>query len=233
MTIDIYGGPEVGVVEPASKPQTEEILSVPFESGAAGAGRRAAKAWKKAAAMVASVASPRGAWVRVPVTGGGRHVQLDGRDVAGVRIPRVLAHCGSAFVVAATIGEEVEAMLKHYQGQHRMSFSYLLDRAASVAAELFVNSFEHALARTLPSHLGITRRYSPGYCDWPIEQQRLLFDLLPHHPAGIRLLEGCLMTPRKSVTGVIGVGSREQVHRTGNACARCLNAKCPHRRSNS
>ncbi|MBD3241564.1 MAG: hypothetical protein GF331_13325 [Chitinivibrionales bacterium] len=144
----------------------------------------------------------------------------------------MLSHCGSAFVIAATVGEEVEALLKHYQAQRRMSFSYLLDRAASVATEIFVGSFEQALAETLPAHLGITRRYSPGYCDWPIEQQRLLFGLLPHRPAGIRLLEGCLMTPRKSVSGIIGIGTRERVSYHGNACLSCMNAKCLHRRSN-
>ncbi len=232
MILHIDGGSDVGVVERASRPHAEEILSVPFESGAAGAGRRAAKAWEQAAVMVASVASPRGAWVKVPVATRGKNAFIDGQQVGGVRIPRVLAHCESAFVVAATVGEEVEVLLKHHQAQRRMPVSYLVDRAASVAAELFVNSLHEALAQSLPPHLGVTRRYSPGYCDWPLEQQRVLFDVLPERPAGIQLLEGCLMTPRKSISGIIGIGVRDEVRRYGNACAFCPNSTCTHRREN-
>jgi hypothetical protein len=56
-------------------------------------------------------------------------------------------------------------------------------------------------------NLGISNRFSPGYCNWDVSEQHLLFQLLPENACGISLNDRALMTPIKSVTGVLGIGN--------------------------
>ena len=60
---------------------------------------------------------------------------------------------------------------------------------------------------------------SPGGPDWPVEQgQREVFRLLPADEIGVRLMPSWVMRPRKSLTMVVGVGTRM---RDGGACDYC------------
>jgi len=54
--------------------------------------------------------------------------------------------------------------------------------------------------------LSVGMRASPGQEGWPIQQQRLLFDLVPAEKIGVQLTPSYLMLPRKSVSFVLGLG---------------------------
>ena len=70
----------------------------------------------------------------------------------------------------------------------------------------------------------ISNSYSPGYCGWHVTQQKFLFSLLPEQPCGVRLSESSLMSPIKSVSGVIAVGERIVKRKYG--CELCGKADC-------
>ncbi len=76
--------------------------------------------------------------------------------------------------------------------------------------------------------LKITNRYSPGYCNWPLKDQRPLFAFVGENPTGIALSESCLMHPIKSVSGVIGIGTKAR--RRAYGCVICQNKTCIYRR---
>jgi cobalamin-dependent methionine synthase I len=76
-------------------------------------------------------------------------------------------------------------------------------------------------------NMGITDRYSPGYCDWQVSEQPKLFSLLPEKFCGISLSESCLMYPIKSVSGVIGIGPKAE--RKGYICSFCNMKNCIYR----
>ncbi|NIM11635.1 MAG: hypothetical protein GTO45_06040, partial [Candidatus Aminicenantes bacterium] len=75
-----------------------------------------------------------------------------------------------------------------------------------------------------------TLRYSPGYCDWPISEQCEIFKILPHETIGVELSEDSFMSPRKSVSGVIGICPANSKF-SGNLCIDCPKVNCPYRRS--
>lgn len=52
----------------------------------------------------------------------------------------------------------------------------------------------------------LTNRYSPGYCQWQVSDQYQLFSFFPENICGILLTESALMSPVKSVSGLIGIG---------------------------
>jgi len=46
-----------------------------------------------------------------------------------------------------------------------------------------------------------SKRFSPGYKKWKLDEQRFIFDILPAQDIGVRLhQESWMMIPRKSVS---------------------------------
>ena len=77
----------------------------------------------------------------------------------------------------------------------------------------------------------LTGRYSPGYGDWPIAVQPLLAAALDTaRRAGLCVTDSDLMTPRKSITAVLGVSDHPvKGHLAG--CGHCvLRTRCEYRK---
>ncbi|TWT71749.1 vitamin B12 dependent-methionine synthase activation domain-containing protein [Crateriforma conspicua] len=75
-----------------------------------------------------------------------------------------------------------------------------------------------------------TLPYSPGYCGMKLTEQQKLFSIFGNQTAGVRLHESCLMTPIKSVSGLVGLGPSELVRIEGTPCDRCELKSCNMRR---
>ncbi|MFR2061496.1 MAG: vitamin B12 dependent-methionine synthase activation domain-containing protein [Alistipes sp.] len=103
---------------------------------------------------------------------------------------------------------------------------FIADSVGSVLAEACVAKLEQQLDCDL--EIPHTLPYSPGYCGWRVTEQHLLFGMLPDRPCGIELTESSLMYPIKSVSGIIGIGSR--VERKPYGCTICRNTACYKRR---
>ena len=73
-----------------------------------------------------------------------------------------------------------------------------------------------------------TNRFSPGYCGWKLTEQKTLFTLLGGMPCGIHLSDVCLMTPEKSISGIIGVGHK--VNEKAYGCRFCDLKTCYKRK---
>jgi len=77
------------------------------------------------------------------------------------------------------------------------------------------------------ARLGITNRYSPGYCGWDVVEQQKLFGLLPQGFCGVSLSASSLMTPIKSISGIIGIGINAK--RRAYTCNLCDDKNCLYR----
>jgi hypothetical protein len=77
----------------------------------------------------------------------------------------------------------------------------------------------------------VVRAYSPGYCGWHISGQRALFDRLRPERIGISLNESFLMTPLKSVSGVLIAGPVDSHMFVANFsyCVDCRERSCTER----
>ena len=76
----------------------------------------------------------------------------------------------------------------------------------------------------IPLGYGVSHPYSPGYCGWHVTQQQLLFSCLPEFPCGVRLSDSSLMSPIKSVSGIIAYGPCIVKRKYG--CELCGKADC-------
>lgn len=146
-------------------------------------------------------------------------------------IARLLEQCYKAAVFLVTIGNHLEEMACRLAEDGLILQATVLDAIGSVAAEGvagFVQSRVDEAARA--QGLRISQRFSPGYCDWDINQQKIALQAVNSNSIGIRLTEGCLMTPRKSVSGIIGIGTPGSNVEHYNPCKTCHKRNCPSRR---
>jgi len=133
------------------------------------------------------------------------------------------------FVV--TIGDHLEMMAESLAEDKRVLQSAVLEAAGSDAVEKAADHIYCKVEEYADCHdFVISRRFSPGYCDWDIEQQRMVFQAVGDDNSGVNLTDSCLMIPRKSISGIIGIGSTDTYVDKYNPCRTCAKHGCIGRR---
>jgi hypothetical protein len=140
-----------------------------------------------------------------------------------------LRKASSAALFVCTIGAGLENWASELMRDGDYVTGFVADMIASETVELAMDQIQNELEKTLLA-MGrhITNRYSPGYCGWHVSEQHKLFSLLPPEFCGISLRPSSLMTPIKSVSGIIGIG--EQVRKVDYTCRFCDMKDCVYRR---
>ena len=168
--------------------------------------------------LLLQTARPRLVWRRFSLA---EHGTLAGADYrpAGEDTRAFLRSCDSVVLLAATLGAEAEALIRRASGRD-MAEAVILDAAGSAAVERVCDNFCDDLAAALAPRV-LTDRFSPGYGDMPLRQQRGLCRVLAlERSIGVSLTESGLMIPQKSVTALIGVSDRPQPRRP-RGCETC------------
>jgi len=130
----------------------------------------------------------------------------------------------------ATAGPGPEQLSKSLMAEGQYLEGYLVDLIASVLAEAAAQYVHDHIRETQDlAGLNISNRYSPGYCGWEVSEQQKLFGLFPEGTCGITLTESSLMTPIKSVSGLVGAG--EDVKFRDYTCEICSMKNCIFRRT--
>ncbi len=132
-------------------------------------------------------------------------VRLDcGLLLPGEDLRRHLSGCREAVLLAATLSQGVDALLRRTQ-LCDLSRSLVLESCATAAIEEVCNRGEAVIRESYPGR-SLTSRYSPGYGDLPVTLQGELLALLDApRQLGLCATGSSILTPRKSVTAVIGV----------------------------
>ncbi len=157
-------------------------------------------------------------------------VRLDvGRTIASL-----LRRSESAVLFVATVGDEFQQWLDGVNNSGEILDMFVADAIGSALVESVGDYMERVLDGELESEratLKHTNRFSPGYCGWNIEQQKILFAQLPEGVCGVELNANSLMYPIKSISGVIGVG--ESVSTKMYGCSICKRIDCYMRKKSS
>ena len=153
-----------------------------------------------------------------------------GRAFGSPRLSKAMKDCEKMICFLATIGTGIEKEIARLMEGNCLSDAYILDSMASVAVENMVEEFHQGFTRGHElEDKRVTLRFSPGYCDWPITEQKNLFELFDANATGIELLPSCLMKPRKSISGVFGVYNNG-AKMPYNPCLDCPVKNCEARR---
>ena len=114
-----------------------------------------------------------------------------------------LKGCEKAAVFGATLGTEADRLLKTAAATD-VAKAMALQAAGAAKVEEVCDAVEREVKAFCGGNL--RERYSPGYGDWDIRDQRQLFSLVEiTKRIGITLTDTFEMLPTKSVTGIIGI----------------------------
>lgn len=160
------------------------------------------------------IAVPRAAWRVLPRTA----LPLEDR---GNDLKRHLLGCDEVIVMAATLGSEVDALLRRMELTD-IALAATTDAMASVLLEQVCDALEAEL-RTAQRQRGryLTGRFAPGYGDCPLElNDEICAAADTVRGCGIAVTSQHLLAPRKSTTALLGVADHP-VTGTLAGCATC------------
>jgi hypothetical protein len=146
-------------------------------------------------------------------------------------ISKLLANCSQVVIFVATIGNRLEEMALKLSTDGLVLQSAVLDAIGSVASDNLADIVQTRI-ELIAGRQGmcISQRFSPGYCDWTIRQQKMIFRTVDTDSAGVSLTDGFLMIPQKSISGIIGIGADAEKVKSYNPCKTCKKADCIGRR---
>lgn len=184
------------------------------------------------------LAAPKGIWQLYDYDCLTQEVKADPAcTIKGAKIGAHLAGCSKVILMAATVGNEIEEAVTQRFTEGEYASSVLLDAAATTAVEQLADGMEKAIRPSAAAQgYQLRWRFSPGYGDWPIEQQPELIRLTHATEIGISLSSSMMLIPRKSITAIIGLYKEDKMANTRtdhdlHGCSACDRVDCPSRKA--
>ena len=182
---------------------------------------------------VRKVMTPKGGFViaeALPHRGKGK-LHIPGVQFnTGQTIVKLLKGARLFIFFIATAGPGPEKLSRKLMEEGQFLEGYAADLVASTLAEAAAQHLHDHLKEMLDlKGLKITNRYSPGYCGWKVDEQQKLFSLFPKGSCGISLSASSLMSPIKSLSGILGAGP--DVGFRDYTCELCSMKDCSFRKT--
>ncbi len=121
-----------------------------------------------------------------------------------------LKGCEEVYIFAATIGAEYDRLVKR-SSVRSMAVTAVINSIGAVAVEDLCDRLNEKLRlEVLGEGLTLRPRYSPGYGDLTLDNQKGIFSVLsPGKNLSLTLKDNLIMAPEKSVTAIIGISGGE------------------------
>ena len=127
---------------------------------------------------------------------------LEDFRISSKDIFKLLENSESVCGLIATIGFSIDSKISFFLEQKEIMPAFILDSVGSVAIEELVQN----ICDDIKTKYGnTTMRFSPGYGDWPIQNQKDFLQWLGAEKIGIALSPSFQMIPRKSVSALFGI----------------------------
>jgi len=156
-----------------------------------------------------SVCEPKGSWILLDITGRDAvSVHFEGGfTIQSESIAELLARSESAVFMGVTVGAGIVDLAQEAVQSGDGSSAIIFDAVGSETAEAAIEWLNRFLGSELRRRGRILTpmRFSAGYGDFLLENQRLFYELLDLKRFGVSLTESCIFTPEKTVTAIAGV----------------------------
>lgn len=151
----------------------------------------------------------QGLFLRLPIhKNDGRKVELTS-DLSfnSAKLARFLGDCREAVLMGATAGSSIMEAIREKTGQGNMTAGVVYDATASEMVDAAIDWIMDYINRQLrreSKHL-LPRRFSAGYGDLALDNQKEIHKKLQLEKIGVSLTSSCLLVPEKSVTAISGI----------------------------
>lgn len=118
--------------------------------------------------------------------------------------------CREIALIAATAGEDIIRAIQQATAEDRLTRGVVFDAVASETVDAALDWITAYLRQVLRREDKAPRRgrFSAGYGDFTLENQKGIFELLELQRIGVRINESFILIPEKSVTAVVGIRSK-------------------------
>jgi len=145
-----------------------------------------------------------------------------GLTLLGSDIKKHLENCERVAILGATLGREVDVLLRRYSKTEASKAIILHACATALIEDVCDNAEAEIKKKASENGYYITTRYSPGYGNLPIEHQAQIVNILKcDKKIGLTVTENSLLVPSKSVTAIIGFAKQQTECKKG--CKFCGN----------
>ena len=191
---------------------------------------------EEARELYEALTRPTGVMAEISVAEFQEVYEGDGQNAESSPLSAIGRKAERLALFAATLGEPISRKIDELFRENDAALGCMLDGIASEransAANLMGRTFLESLLQAGEADSG-TRvlPYSPGYCGWHITGQQRLFAFLDPGRIDIELNSSCLMSPLKSVSGVLVAGP-PKIHAFKNDfdfCLDCATWECRER----
>lgn len=133
----------------------------------------------------------------------------------------------------STIGNNLEDKVAELFAKNEYPKAIALDAVGTVASKFLSNYVKSLVCQEAKEQKFQTTKYfNPGSGDWNINQQKIIFQIIPADKIGIKLTESYMMVPKKSLSWVIGIGKEIIIPSKGDdSCKICLAENCQFRKT--
>ncbi len=125
-------------------------------------------------------------------------------------LSKMIGDCEEIILMGATAGDDVIESIREDTEANQLTRGVVLDAVASemvdASLDWIVDYFNRELRR---ENKRLTKsRFSAGYGDFTLENQKKIYDILEFERIGVKINENYILMPEKSVTAVAGIQSQ-------------------------
>jgi hypothetical protein len=138
---------------------------------------------------------------------GEKIILAGGLTFASKKLSAFLSDCQETVFMAATAGSAIMEAIKEKTRQDDLAAAVVYDATASEMADAgldwimnYLNQQIRREGKTL-----LPRRFSAGYADFNLENQKAIYDILQMGKIGVTINSNFILLPEKSVTAISGI----------------------------
>jgi Vitamin B12 dependent methionine synthase, activation domain len=134
-------------------------------------------------------------------------------EFRGKILRKVLKGSLMAIVFVGTLGPDIDEEIDKLNSEGDDLTALILDTMGLYAFTKSKVRFLKELYTTeaKPRDFSLTEPFGPGQCHWDIREQKEIFTLIDADLVGVKLTESYMMIPKKSGSGIIGLGPKNDI----------------------
>lgn len=159
-----------------------------------------------------ALCEPKGSWTRSRISERTADSLTfeNGIVIRSRSVADLLSHSSAAVFFCATAGNRIVDIAAESFKNRDGGSAVIYDAVGSETAEAAVDWINTYISRELKrrGESLTSMRFSPGYGDFLLENQRYFFELLKLADFGVKLTERYIFVPEKTVTAIAGIETR-------------------------